>query len=157
MILSALSLRLYHSVETRARRYAGQSDQVSLSGIAPTRGCSAARDPGEEGQKLSGPGGVLLLLSRVALEHQSWPSGGPLMQRSGRKAQATLQTSAQRFVCRIMQVSLPWARRRPLPSRSLPSEVAMVPPRWMSTPSQVISPRSGRIGRTKLIFISTVV
>ena len=44
---------------------------------------------------------------------------------------------------KIMQVSVAWAMRRPLPSTSLASEVAMRAPAWITLPSQRTRPVSG--------------
>ncbi len=49
---------------------------------------------------------------------------------------------------KIMQVSVAWAMRRPLPSTSRASEVAMRDPAWMTLPSQRTRPVSGISART---------
>lgn len=60
-------------------------------------------------------------------------------------------------VGKIMQVSLPWARIFPRSSKSRPSLVAVLAPRCISRPSQRTFPIDGKMGRTKFIFISSVV
>ena len=44
-----------------------------------------------------------------------------------------------------------------LTATSLPSAVATVPPRWITTPSHRTRPVSSVIGRTKFVFTSSVV
>src|ERR1700754_2318650 len=58
---------------------------------------------------------------------------------------------------KIMQVSVPWASSFPRSSRSQPSLVAVRLPRWINLPSQRTMPLVGSTGRTKWIFISSVV
>ena len=58
----------------------------------------------------------------------------------------------------IRHVVVPCASR--LPERTavnLPSATAIVPPRWITTPSHLTRPVSSVMGRTKFVFTSSVV
>ena len=57
----------------------------------------------------------------------------------------------------IKQVVVPCASSLPAASVSFPSAVAMRDPLWSTVPSQRINPVSAVIGRTKLVFTSSVV
>src|SRR6267143_243843 len=58
----------------------------------------------------------------------------------------------------IMQVLVPWARSlQVFSAKSLPSEVATLPPRYTTTASQRTGPVSAVIGRTKLTLVSRLV
>ena len=58
---------------------------------------------------------------------------------------------------KIRHVVVPCASSLPALSMMRPSAVATRPPRWMTVPSQRISPVSAVIGRTKFVFTSSVV
>src|SRR6266700_30547 len=67
------------------------------------------------------------------------------------------KTGASDQISKIRHVVVPWASRRPLPSVSRPSAVPTRRPRLSTTPSALISPVSGVIGRTREILNSSVV
>ena len=58
---------------------------------------------------------------------------------------------------KIRHVVVPCARSFPSASVSLPSAVATREPLWITLPSQRITPVSAVMGRTKFVFISSVV